>query len=399
MKNHVIFVSSLCSNKVFEYIRRTSTGKSGQAIQKFHDLITQGLALQQENNIETLSSLPISPSSNNRRVWNLNKEQNKGVTFSYILTINMPLFKRSIDFFYTFFKILFWKILTSNSKKTVIVDALKLSPSFGVFLACKIRRINLISIVTDMPGISVADESITKRLKAKIIKSFLTKSDGYILITKQMNSVVNPRNKPYMIMEGMVDNNMKPIKNIITEKAKERILIYSGGIFERYGIKNLIDGFIKLKDLDIRLHIYGSGPMEVDMPKYMKLDSRIIYMGVVSNQILVMRQMKATLLINPRPTVEEFTQYSFPSKNMEYMVSGTPTVTTLLPGMPNEYLPYVYLLRDESVKGIHEVLFKLLKTPQAELHAFGIKAKDFVLENKNNFIQGERITHLIKGIK
>ena len=55
----------------------------------------------------------------------------------------------------------------------------------------------------------------------------------------------------------------------------------------------------------------------------------------------VAEELKATLLVNPRPTTEEFTIYSFPSKNMEYMASGTPLLTTKLPGMPEEYHQYV----------------------------------------------------------
>ena len=45
-------------------------------------------------------------------------------------------------------------------------------------------------------------------------------------------------------------------------------------------------------------------------------------------------------------------KYSFPSKNMEYMVSGTPVLTTRLPGMPMEYYPYVYFIEEESADGI-----------------------------------------------
>ena len=57
-----------------------------------------------------------------------------------------------------------------------------------------------------------------------------------------------------------------------------------------------------------------------------KKDNRIVFKGMVPNKIVVEDQLKATLLVNPRPSIGEFTRYSFPSKNMEYMVSGTPMV-------------------------------------------------------------------------
>ena len=199
-------------------------------------------------------------------------------------------------------------------------------------------------------------------------------------------------------MEGIVDQAMTSSTNLLKDKSSKNILLYSGGIYEKYGIKNLIEAFMQLKASDLRLHIYGAGPMANSMDKYMTLDSRIKYLGVVPNSVLIPKQQEATLLINPRPTVELFTNYSFPSKNMEYMASGTPVVTTLLPGMPKEYLKYVYLLKDESVNGIYEVLFELLSKSKEELHDYGARAKDFVLTNKNNFVQAQKVISLITEV-
>lgn len=97
------------------------------------------------------------------------------------------------------------------------------------------------------------------------------------------------------------------------------------------------------------------------------------------------------MLINPRPSNEEFTKYSFPSKNMEYMVSGTPTLLTKLPGMPKEYLEYVYVLENESVDGMAEKLIEILNLSPEELKEKGKLAKEYVLNNKSNKNQAQRI--------
>jgi glycosyltransferase involved in cell wall biosynthesis len=117
---------------------------------------------------------------------------------------------------------------------------------------------------------------------------------------------------------------------------------------------------------------------------------------MVPNKIVVQDQLAATLLINPRPTNEEFTKFSFPSKNMEYMVSGTPMITTQLPGMPKEYHPYVFLFEGESVEGMKNSLKNILSKSKEELHQFGQEAKKFVLTNKNNQIQAHRILQFLK---
>ena len=109
--------------------------------------------------------------------------------------------------------------------------------------------------------------------------------------------------------------------------------------------------------------------------------------------------MEATLLVNPRPTDEEYVKYSFPSKTMEYMASGTPVLTTVLPGMPKEYHPYVYLLEDETAEGIAKKLKLVMAESDEVLFHKGQRAREFVLEQKNNVIQGKKILDMLESEK
>ena len=45
---------------------------------------------------------------------------------------------------------------------------------------------------------------------------------------------------------------------------------------------------------------------------------------------------------------------------MEYMASGTPVLTTRLPGMPAEYYPYVEFIDEETPEGIARALKRVL---------------------------------------
>ena len=113
------------------------------------------------------------------------------------------------------------------------------------------------------------------------------------------------------------------------------------------------------------------------------------------NDIVIQAELEADLLINPRPTHEEFTRYSFPSKNMEYMATGTPVLTTDLPGMPEEYKQYVYLLKDETEDGVCQALIQIFKEPDKERSEKGKKAKRFVMEKKNNVRQAKKVVDLV----
>ena len=401
MKN-ILYISSLCSPRLFDYIFNTSVIKPGLAVQKFHRLLAEGLAFHNKSCcVETLSIIPISSKIHHQRLWNISSEVIDNIHYKYIPTINLPIIKNVLIFIYAFVKTALWNLVGRRKDKIAIFDVRNLTVTASALLACKLTHTKSIAIVTDVPNL-IMEGYMPNNLTSKVYNSLLTKIlenfDGYLLLTEQMNEVVNRHHKPYIIMEGFVDANMITTTNLLEHKSSERILIYAGGIYEKYGIKKLIEAFLKLEDDDLRLHIYGEGEMEKDMPYYMSLDKRVVYQGIVPNNIVVERQLEASLLINPRSSTEEFTKYSFPSKNMEYMASGTPIMTTLLPGMPIEYIPFVYLFTDESIDGIYQTLNNLLLKPKEELSEFGFHAKQFVLENKSNYIQAKRLLSFVEDI-
>ena len=395
----ILYVSSLCSEKLLNHIFETAKIKPRQEAQKFHKLLVEGFALNTDIClVETLSLIPVTSSSHRKKVWIPSQEKTENVHYNYVPLLNLPILRDLGVFIYSFFKVLGGTIFKKSENRIVICDSLKLSISGAAILACKFSGIKVIGIITDLPNLMVGNKKwynlkykIYKKLTYTVISGF----DKYILLTLQMNEVINTDRKPYLVMEGLVDVKMKEIDNVLEQKDSNRVLIYAGGIYEEYGIKMLMEAFMKLEDVNLRLHIFGPGDMEKEMPAYTRLDKRIIYKGIVPNKEVVNAQLKATLLINPRPTKEDFAKYSFPSKNMEYMVSGTPILTTRLPGMPLEYNDYVYLFEDETVEGMANTLKVILSKSDNELMLFGAKARQFVLNNKSNLIQAKRILDFI----
>lgn len=168
-----------------------------------------------------------------------------------------------------------------------------------------------------------------------------------------------------------------------------------GGLCEDYGVKNLVEAFKLIDNRKLELHLYGNGEL-VDYIKKQK-DKRIIYHGIKDNIIVREEESVAKLLINPRFTNSEYTKYSFPSKIMEYMASGTPVLTTKLSGIPDEYGKYVYFFEDESIVGMKEKMIEILSKSDNELYMKGRSARNFIIKNKNIMVQGKRIISLIKN--
>ena len=199
-----------------------------------------------------------------------------------------------------------------------------------------------------------------------------------------------------MILEGHSDIAMARQKPSLARKASPRVCMYAGGVSKQYGLENLVKGFRKADLPDARLEIYGPGDYVQELSRIAAEDSRIFYGGMLLNAEIVEREMAATLLVNPRPTGEEYVKYSFPSKTMEYMSTGTPVLTTVLPGMPKEYHPYVYLLEEETADAIAERLGGIFAQPADVLFEKGMAAREFILKEKNNVSQAGKILAMLK---
>ena len=126
-----------------------------------------------------------------------------------------------------------------------------------------------------------------------------------------------------------------------------------------------------------------------------KSDSRIKYWGIMEQKRIFEMQREATLLVNPRNGEAEYTKYSFPSKTMEYMASGTPTVMYKLPGLPVDYEEHLVLIPDNSQEAFTAILKEWGSKEQAELDEFGKHARLFILKNKNSEIQAKRLMNFL----
>ena len=102
----------------------------------------------------------------------------------------------------------------------------------------------------------------------------------------------------------------------------------------------------------------------------------------------------STVLVNPRANNFSFTKFSFPSKIMEYMSSGTPVLAYKLDGMPDEYLNYMYII-PEHENGLYLALKEVLSKNDNELIEIGLKAKEFMLLHKNSKVQTKKILTML----
>lgn len=381
----VIYASCLMSECKMQKTFRNTTDYDGFQVQKFHRLLVEGFKL---NNckVAALTILPVTRSNTKKKIYLEETEKNSGIIYHYPMIINLPVIKHIFAIIASMFS--FISIAKKNKDVVLIADCLNKSVALGSVLGARIMKVPSVGIVTDLPDMLLGKKD---RINNWIVRLY----DQYILLTEQMNdyiiSNITHKQKPYIIVEGMVDIDMG--KKSISEQKKysKKVCMYAGILDRKYGIKMLVKGFDKANIPDSELHIYGDGEYKDELLKVCKKNSNIKYFGLKPNSYIVKEQQKATLLVNPRPSDEEFTKYSFPSKNMEYMASGTPALMTRLPGMPEEYLEYVYILEDESIDGMAEKMKEILNLSKEENMEKGRKAKEYVLKKKSNINQAERV--------
>lgn len=408
----ILYISSVPSIKEFGIIKskmlngaNVVTYGMNEAGFKFHTLIQQGLVDNKSVKILSLVGRNTSFKTYKGVIWRAAKEKTDNIEYVYPGYLNLPFLKQFILSFSFFFHTLSW--LTKHKKehdKYIIMDAAYITVVPFVLLASKIIKCKTLAIFCDiyayMADVKDARENVgaAYRLIGKIMKSVYRRLDSMVFLTEKMNEVINPDSKPHLIVEGLVDINMAKSDNMLENKTEYCAVMYAGALREQYGLKNLVEGFMAYKNDNARLWIYGAGDYSDKIKEAALSDNRIIFYGQVPLDEVVKKELEATVLINPRPTGREFTKYSFPSKNMEYMVSGTPVLTTRLPGMPNEYYDYVFTIDGDDASSITTALNKVFAYSKDELHQKGALSKKFVLEKKNNVIQAQRILNLLMGV-
>ena len=146
-----------------------------------------------------------------------------------------------------------------------------------------------------------------------------------------------------------------------------------------------------------RLQIRGTGD-NTEILKYQEKDNRIEYIGPLSRHELTQLQKKATLLVNPVSPEQEFTRFFFPSKTMDYMASGTPTVMFKLDCLPVEYTNYLYFFKETAPESMSDTLKSICEKDSGELSSFGANASQFIKENKNPYKQVKKIILLFESL-
>lgn len=391
----LIFVGSSRPEAIAqEYLKRGSrVNFAGMTLQ---NALLDGLYLH-DKNLNVISAWDITPFPKVKQIFfqreNIEFKGRKD-RYQFVGAINLPIINMISKFLRVRKEL---KSQLKNEKGIVIVYEVY-SPFLLSVATLRKRITKAVVIVPDLPdymhGSSSRIRMFFKNLNKKLINWCLNKFDGYILLSEPMLEKLPNKDGKYIVMEGIFNPEYEE-KTV--EKEIHRTIMYTGGVYSHRGTQLLLDAFKELTDSNYRLWIRGDGDLKSEILAMAANDTRIKYFEPMGRKELLDLEKKATVLVNTTPP-QDFTRYFFPSKNMEYLASGTPTIMFRLDCIPKEYDEYLYYVEGDDAEALRKKIIEVCEKTQEELNIFGSRAKQFIIERKNPFAQCEKIMDFIKKI-
>ena len=263
----------------------------------------------------------------------------------------------------------------------------------AVYAKHKNSNVKICLIVPDLPEYINLNKDVSglyrvaKKYDTSRFYKLCNDVDSYLFFAPEMKKMFDVTGKKVMVSEGFLDDDVFEVneeKRFAVHGENElKYIVYTGTTNEKFGVKDLIDAFMGMEGENYRLVICGGGDADEYVRRCATSDKRIMALGQVSPSESRMWQLKADVLVNPRPNDEDFTKYSFPSKNLEYLASGAPVVAYLLDGMPQEYSEYMFCIEDKGdhVGDIRRAILKVMEKPDnsCKYQKFKVYAKKHLL--------------------
>lgn len=261
----------------------------------------------------------------------------------------------------------------------------KLKKKFG-------EKVRYCLIIPDLPGkyglVRSGIKGIRDRQEVKAKMTLPNGADSFVFLTEAMKELFDP--KPYAVIEGFLPDCEFDYTNTRIPKS----VLYTGSLNRAYGFGTLLEAFMQIPDPDARLWVCGAGDMESAVKEAAQKDPRIEFKGFLPKKEIAVLQTQCDVLVNPRTGEGEYTKYSFPSKTMEYLLSGSKVVMYRLPGIPEEYYRFIRTVETPGA----EAMARALQGAWADTEFYPSRWQDqvsWIRENKNARQQVDRFLRLL----
>lgn len=397
----IFHLGAACGHSEFEEIVSSSKIAPSRSAQNFESAFLNGLARQDGVDFVANSFYSIAPFPKGCYLKiKGHKEKIEDCKINILPMINLLFIKQLCMSVVIRRRLTAWlKQNSEETEKCVTLYGLYPATAGEILKVCNKYHCKVFAFVTDAPRMMYSYAIGKSKLKCflqniykkKAIK-LQSKFDGYIFITEAMSKEIAP-GKPFTVLEVICDEHI--FDEVSCVKDKKKAIMYAGTLNKLFGIEHILDSFDKLNG-DYQLWLFGDGDMSEIIKEKSNSDQRIKYFGRCNRKTVLEYEKRASLLVNIRDTCDEYTRFSFPSKMIEYMLSGTPMLTTKLPGIPCEYFEYVYVADNTDSRYLARLISDIL-LDEKKLEEMGEKAKQFVQNNKTATLGAKKVLSFIQS--
>lgn len=363
---------------------------------KFQLGILEGL--KANFNLKIFSILPTATWPTGNCIQKKRIVDENGMKLELIPFINIRIFKELSLMATNFVEVL--RYCLKNREKVIITYNGEAYYTIPIRILKKFFKFKYICMMVDPPlyeGTTNRSGYIWKflyQLKALAYKKAVKVSDGIIILNKGVLNQWDLHEKKAILIEGGV--NICDFQFDEDQMNAERFdnnyfnIVFSGVLHEHSGILSFVKIFKEYNNPKVRLYIFGDGVFKEAIEREIANSENIFMCGTRTNAEILKIQKSADLLICPNEIEHPINQGAFPSKLLEYMMSGTPVIATRLKCLDKEYLQHLFVY-DGSYEQFSAQIAVIIGMLQEERDEFGKLAREFIEQNKTWTMQAKKI--------
>ena len=382
---HILYIGYYVNQTIFTEILAKKVNNMSVARQKFECNLIKGLYENLDKNIRFISYVPVDKTISLPTFSEINE----------IKVDHIPIEKGNIKSILSASKKFkrYLQNLDKEKLQNLCIIMYAVNPVFllPILNLKKKYKFKLTTICSEVPAFRRYNSSLKAQIQKNITIFFNKHFDNYVLFSEKMNEVLDCGSKPTTVLEGIAP----PIFGEPTHK-KKNIIMYAGGLAPDNNISLLIDCCKEIEELD-ELWICGIGPEQQKVEQAQKDDARIRYLGRLDNTEVQKLETQAKLLVNIRSPKEKLTRYSFPSKILEYIASGSMVLSTKLAGIPDEYFDYMLCAEQDTKEEIIKKIRYCFSMDDEQYVDFCKKSQEFISKEKNYLKQSKKLIDFVKN--
>lgn len=382
--NILLFTSAMKDGDFAEYQNSAKT-KINPSNQNFYSKLIRALSIN--NTVSVISHRPLTKATFGKKVLENDSFFEKNTKFYYTFEMTNPLFKllqEKKSILHTA------KIAIEDFKSNdfiIIVDPLRLNLVKAAKKIASTYNVKIVGMLTDNPhNLSSGSEFFHKYLINEA-----SHFDGYLALTQGLVNVFNYE-APSYIFEGLVAEEEEERKDPIFN-----YFYFGGSLYEKYGVKTLVDAFHE-SNVHNKLVIAGNGPLQKYIEELSEQDYRILYISQINKGKAFSYMRNSIANINPRPLDKKLDSESVPSKLLEYLSIGIPTISTKYDKFYGAFKDDVTWIEGNDKESLKAALESFDLSKEEENMKKAITARRKIFEFYGLEVQAESINYFLSTI-